>query len=790
MGAVSFDERQHRPPQIDKEAVKARSRGNVAPCVLSLTGIDLLQYTKEGPCLTCGGVTRMRYDAVKEFLICSKCGGCGDVFSIIMRLRGLGNERFPAVVREVAEYFGMSPIGDTNNCSQADPLDLLAQQKGVPRQALEAFGAVVNGKSVVFPTWSETGERLGDFTITPTGTDKQKKGLFAKGSKAGLFLLVVNGKPRLPQAGEVVHLVEGVKDAAALHALGFLAVGLNTCKMNRRFARMFRGCVVVVVPDRDQAGEDGAIATAAILHGIATSVKIAALPMPFSESGGADVRDCLKLEGGEALVRETIGAAVEWKPAGPPDLLPGEISLWKDEHRTDLYNGKRLAKSHGQRSRYCDTWGSWLLFNGQRWQEDRAGCHIAACAKDVPNSLWKEYRDAELRLTGDEEGEKLLGAMYGFVRSTSTAGGIRNMIDLCRSEVGMAISHEQLDADPWAFNVANGTLDLRTGKLRPHDPADFLSKQSPVVFDAAAACPRWLEFLHGVTCKRAELADYLRRLAGYSLVGVTSEHILAFLYGDGANGKSTFTETVMAMMGKDYAMRSAPELLMEKGDAHPTERADLHGKRLVTTNEIGAGRSLNEALVKDLTGGDKIRARRMREDFWEFTATHTVWMAGNHKPRIKGTDNGIWRRLKLIPFDRKFSEEEQDKSLPAKLLAELPGILNWALQGCLEWQKSGLGEPEAVTKATAAYRDEQDVIGAFLAERCIVGANCRVKAGFLFAEFKQWAESAGERPMSVRTFGEEMVRRFEKQLSNGKWYIGVGVKEGEMGEPGEGETEF
>jgi putative DNA primase/helicase len=269
----------------------------------------------------------------------------------------------------------------------------------------------------------------------------------------------------------------------------------------------------------------------------------------------------------------------------------------------------------------------------------------------------------------------------------------------------------------------------------------------------------WCKFLK-VVLADVELRAFVRRLVGYCLTGSTQEHVLPFLYGIGSNGKSTFLNVVLALLGVDYAIKAPTDLLLaKKNETHPTELADLFGKRFVACIEAEDGRRLAESLVKELTGGDRIRARHMREDFWEFSATHKIWLAANHKPQVRGTDHGIWRRIKLIPFTVIIPDDQQDKELLNKLLAELPGILNWALAGCLEWQQAGLGEPPAVKAATADYRNEMDVLGDFIADRCIIGDDYGAGSAQLFEAYKAWAESAGERPVTQRRFGLQMVER-------------------------------
>jgi putative DNA primase/helicase len=359
---------------------------------------------------------------------------------------------------------------------------------------------------------------------------------------------------------------------------------------------------------------------------------------------------------------------------------------------------------------------------------------------------------------------KTLNAMYAHAKYSNSKDGIKNMIQLSKSEV--ALYPDQLDRDPWLFNVQNGTLDLRSAEIREHRREDFITKLAPVTYDPNADCPKWMKFLDDIFGANEELIGYIQRLVGYCITGKTVEHILPFLYGDGANGKSTFCETLMALVGADYAAPAAPDLLLaRRGESHPTERADLFGKRMVFCVETQAGRRMNESLVKEMTGGDKMKARRMREDFWDFVPTHHVWLIGNHKPSIWGDDHGIWRRIKLIPFEVTFPVEQQDKFLKDKLTAELPGILNWAIAGCLQWQKHGMMEPNIVQVATSSYRAEEDVVGQFIEQYCELG-DFKAPATPLW---KTYLEAMPDAPLNQKTFG---MRLSAKGFTNGLYTSG------------------
>lgn len=257
------------------------------------------------------------------------------------------------------------------------------------------------------------------------------------------------------------------------------------------------------------------------------------------------------------------------------------------------------------------------------------------------------------------------------------------------------------------------------------------------------------------------------------MVGVVRDHILPIAYGTGSNGKSTILGALLNTFGPDYAMKATPDMFMvKKTDSHPTERARLFGMRIVIAIETEQGRRPNETMIKELTGGDRIAARRMREEFWEFDPSHTLCMATNHKPRIRGGDDGIWRRLILIPITVSVPNEKADKAMPDKLAAEAPGILAWCVRDSLEWPRQGLTAPTEVAEATSSYREEQDTVGQFL-EECTTKGN-RVKSSSLYARYKQWLEQRGETPLSTNSFGPAIEAKGIKKLpSNGTWILGI-----------------
>jgi putative DNA primase/helicase len=350
------------------------------------------------------------------------------------------------------------------------------------------------------------------------------------------------------------------------------------------------------------------------------------------------------------------------------------------------------------------------------------------------------------------------------------------MLKLAQSEPDIPINPDQLDAHAYLLNVSNGTLDLKQGELRGHLREDHLTKRLEVIYNQTARCPRWEAFLERILAGRQELIRFVQKAIGYSLTGNTQEQCFFILYGTGANGKSTLLDTLLALLGS-YAKQAAPDVLLSKSiDRHPTELADLMGARLVTAIETGEGRRLAENLVKQMTGGDRIKARFMRQDFFEFSPTFKLFLATNHKPQIRGTDYAIWRRIRLIPFTVTIPEEERDPTLLEKLRTELPGILAWAVRGCLAWQREGLKPPADVTHATEAYRAEMDVLAAFLTDCCVVHRNARVKASELYQTYTQWCEDNGEQTENQRSLGMHLTERgFERKRGTAGVHIWEGI---------------
>jgi len=484
-------------------------------------------------------------------------------------------------------------------------------------------------------------------------------------------------------------------------------------------------------------------------------------------------------------------------------------------HLTDRGNALRLIQAHGRDLHYIYRWKKWLIWDGTRWVLDE-GNLIEALAKQVITQLYHEAKgridelastaDALLDMTEEERAARkktldMATATLKWALKSESSDRLAGLLRQARSEAGIAITTDQLDADPWLLNSPNGTLDLRTGRLHPHRHEDLCTKRLEIAYDPHATCPHWEAFLwrimggprpdeeghEGVLLERHEratrLVEFLRRAVGYSLTGVIREQVLFFMYGTGDNGKSTFSEVLAALAG-DYYQKAPKELIMQKErgslGAPTPEIARLFRVRLVIASEVDERHRLNESQVKDLTGNDTLTARGLHESFFDFRPTHKLWMYGNHKPSIQGTDDAIWKRPKLIPFTEKIPPKEQIADLrETRLLPELPGILAWAVRGCLEWQKGGLQVPPEVEAATQDYRREMNAVLAFIEEELLKGPNYTARVGNVYDAYVQWCDSGRERYLTKRKFNNQLQEQgYEtfRGTGNTLFWRGIGLK--------------
>lgn len=443
---------------------------------------------------------------------------------------------------------------------------------------------------------------------------------------------------------------------------------------------------------------------------------------------------------------------------------------------TDLGNAKRLVQWHGNKIRYVHAWNAWLLWDSTRWDIDKTG-GIYRIAKQT---VARMYREA-----GELDSERERKKYVQWALNSESRTRIEAMIALARTEPGIAIKVEDLDTNQWLLNCLNGTVDLHTGSLKEHDPENLITKRLNIVYEPNAKAPTWEKFLKRVMNNSSDMIDYLQRAIGYTLTGDVSEQCLFFLLGTGRNGKSTFVETLLTLLG-EYQCKTPTETLMKRESTSGVSNdvARLAGKRLVVAKETDEGQRLADATVKDLTGNDTITARFLYGELFDFKPCFKLWMYGNHKPLIRGTDEGIWRRMRLIPFDVTIPADERDPHLQDKLSDEMPGILRWAVIGCLRWQGKGLVEPKTVHEATAEYRSEMDVLKAFIEDCCQVSDTSWIASTGLYKSYTNWCDDNGERPLKQRELGLRLRERgFSPAKSSGGTRIWKGIGEQKRDEP-------
>lgn len=425
----------------------------------------------------------------------------------------------------------------------------------------------------------------------------------------------------------------------------------------------------------------------------------------------------------------------------------------------DTGNAMRLCESFGDVLKYSYIERKWLYYKDGKWNYDNLG-YVRQLTDVVVDSMKHElsrYQKIDM-----EKGSDLEKRFLKHIQRTRSHTSKTNMIK--EAEHKLSILPSMLDGNRRLLNCQNGTLDLKTVQLLPHDKENYITKIIPCNYNPSAAVPkRWLSFLSDVFSGDVEMVHYIQKIVGYSLSGLTSEQCAFFLYGTGRNGKSTFLEVVRDIMG-DYATNIQPQTIMVKpasGNSPTSDIARLKGARLVTSVEPNEGMRIDEGLLKQLTGDDIVTARKMFSEEFEFKPEFKLLMATNHKPVIRGTDTGIWRRIHVIPFDVQIPEDKTDKDLKHKLAAEYEGILKWAVDGFAMWQAEGLEKPAKVRTAIAEYRHEMDVISSFVDVCCSEGQG-EVKASTLYAAYCKWATENNEYKMSNTKFGVELAKRYEK----------------------------
>ena len=439
---------------------------------------------------------------------------------------------------------------------------------------------------------------------------------------------------------------------------------------------------------------------------------------------------------------------------------------------TDSTNAMRLLKEHGRDIRYVAAWKKWVVWNGRQWELDEGGALVHEKGLEMVRNIYGELaRNADYRMKLDIQKHAVLSESVrrreAFVKAAQWIKGLN-------------IKCDDLDSNPWLLNVRNGTIDVLTGGFTEHCQSDMISKIANVEYDPEADCPLWKRFIREIMDYKTDLIAFLQRAAGWGITGDNSGQTMFIFYGSGANGKSTFLNAVMHLLG-DYATSAMTETFMKQsGDRITNDIARLRGTRFVTAAEAEEGRRLSEPLIKQITGNDRMTARFLYSEFFTFQPTFKIYLATNHKPLIKGSDYGIWRRIKLIPFTTRIPEDRQDRQLEEKLRREASGILNWLLEGARSWRVQGLNAPVEILNATDEYRAEMDVIGNFIKECCVEREGLSIRVRELFKCYQDWCIERSEHGCSERFFTLRLkdMGYAQGRNSDSRFWNKLGLREG------------
>ncbi len=676
----------------------------------------------------------------------------GDIFDLIAaHFRIDAHAEFPRVLDEAGRLLGRASAMPIAKPKKSPPIDDLGPATA-KWDYLDADGQLI---AVVY-------------RYDPPGGKKEFRPWDAKRRK----MAPPEPRPLYHQPGiaaaDTVVLVEGEKCAQALIDAGIVATtamhGANA-PVDKTDWSPLAGKTVVIWPDKDKPGwEYAECAAQAILAAGAHGCRI--LYPPEDKPEGWDAADAIA-EGFDVAGFLVAGPCTPVRYAG--DLLATQTAqagdpaaghgLFEDlDWTSEAGLARAFTRRNGQDWRYCAPWGKWLAWTGTRWNADQR-LYVMHLAREMCCAA------------------ALMSKSPPLSRRLASAASIAAVERIARSEPELSSIPDEWDANLWALNTPGGVVDLRNGRLAAHRREDGMTRIATAT--PRGDCTRWRAFLGDVTGGDADLQAYLQRMAGYCLTGATSAHALFFLYGTGANGKSVFVTALATILG-DYATNAPMDTFMEaRGDRHPTDLAGLRGARFVASVETEQGRRWNESKIKAITGGDKVSARFMRQDFFEYTPQFKLVIAGNHKPAIRNVDEAMKRRMHLIPFTVTIPPERRDPKLTEKLLAERDGILAWALAGCLQWQRTGLQPPASVVSATEEYFEAEDALGRWIDERCVRIDRARSLTAELFNDWKAWAEAAGEFVGSQRRFSDQLVARGVEKWRNGlgvRGFQGIGLK--------------
>lgn len=439
----------------------------------------------------------------------------------------------------------------------------------------------------------------------------------------------------------------------------------------------------------------------------------------------------------------------------------------------DTGRGLRLNDQFGDVFRYMAADKTWYFYNGSYWELDN-GRHIELAAEKVVNLIKTENPDFSFATQQDKD--KAMKEWNKFIKESRSHMAKIHMIEEFKKYV--TIDHGVFDHDNMLLNTESGYVDLTNGELKDHDIKKMFSEQTASEYSDNIDCPMWKDFLEQIFNHDEKLIHYIQKAVGYSITGSTAEQVFFLLLGTGRNGKSVFINTIRNILGS-YAKQMSVESIIvhnSSGSAN-SDIARLENTRLVTSSEANEGSRLDESLVKQLTGGDRILARFLYGQEFEYDPKFKIWMATNHLPFIRGTDEGIWRRIKVVPFNVQIPANKVDKNLENKLKAEWTGILNWIVQGAIMWQVEGLKDPEVVQDASKQYRENMDPLEAFLDECCKAGSNYTIMGRPSYNAYRDWARESNEHLMSMTKFGREMAKKLPKTKErNGTRYVGIQLK--------------
>lgn len=483
---------------------------------------------------------------------------------------------------------------------------------------------------------------------------------------------------------------------------------------------------------------------------------------------------------GVALLNKAINEAHETFDPKRMPLRKYQFNFAKDEDKQtetpprswdDTGNADRFMDTFGKLIKYSYIDKCWYCYNGGYWETDNEGKVAQYIDMTVDN-----MRNEKLHVSADVDPEKAKEAWDKFLKKTRSNSSKKAILSEVQHRV--PVLHGEFDQDKTLLNTANGYVDLSSGILYEHDIKKMFSQQADVDYTDNIDCPEWSEFLDQIFDNDQELIHYIQKAVGYSATGSIKEQVMFILYGNGRNGKSIFIDTISDILGTYAKSMQADSIMVRQNSSGAnSDIARLESARLVTSSEPNEGVRLDEGLVKQLTGGDKVTARYLYGKEFEFKPQFKLWLATNHKPIIRGTDDGIWRRLMLIPFKVQIPTDKVDKDLKYKLQRESVGILNWIVEGALMWQREGLNPPASVTNASRQYREEMDVISLFVDDCCEVSDSYRAPAGELFKKYQSWANDNSEYSMSKQKFGREMRQKFEYKQSNGRFYLGLKIRD-------------